>query len=141
MARHHGFRCPAAEKGHAVHSQLRLRNLRDRSILGRSAGNPATSRKLLPHSALSYIKPTDPHGILGRNTFRKGGIRNLNAAVYNRWSAEARRRVTLRAGAMNLSNTPHFADPGLDLVNGNCGQITNTLNDGRAFRAAVTFGW
>jgi len=116
-------------------------NLLDPSILGRTVGNPDTSRALLPRSAFSYIQPTDPRGNLGRSTFRKGGIRNVNAAVFKSWSMDARRRVTLRAEAVNLSNTPQFADPGLDLANGNFGQITNTLNDGRTFRAALTFGW
>ncbi len=116
-------------------------NLLDPSILGRTVGDPDTSRAMLPRSAFSYIQPTDPRGNLGRSTFRKGGIRNMNAAIFKAWSMDARRRLTLRAEAVNLSNTPQFADPGLELANGNFGQITNTLNEGRTFRGALTFGW
>jgi len=107
-------------------------NLLDPSILGRTIGNPDTSRFLLPRSAFGYIAPTDPRGNLGRNTFRKGSIRNVNLAMSYRW-----RWFTWRVESINLLNTPQFADPGTDLSNPNFGQITNTLNDGRAFRFGI----
>ncbi|MBI5085507.1 MAG: hypothetical protein HZB13_13020 [Acidobacteria bacterium] len=116
-------------------------NLLDPSILGRTVGNPDTSRALLPRSAFSYMKPTDDRGNLGRNTFRKGGIRNLNAILWKSWSFDVVRKLTLRAESVNLTNTAQFADPGLDLANGNFGQITNTLNEGRTFRLAASFAW
>jgi hypothetical protein len=47
------------------------------------------------------------------------------------WSA------TARAEAINLFNTPQFAEPGSQLSSPNFGQITNTLNDGRAFRFTI----
>ena len=40
----------------------------------------------------------------------------------------------LRAEALNFTNHPQFEVPGNRLSEGNFGQITNTLNDGRAFR-------
>ena len=51
-------------------------DLADLSVLGRTVGNPDTSRQLLPRGAFTLIQPTDPAGNLGRNTFRKGSIRN-----------------------------------------------------------------
>ncbi len=116
-------------------------NLLDPSILGRTVGNPDTSRQLLPRSAFAYIAPIDPRGNLGRNTFRKGGIRNVNAAIYRTWSLDSLRKLTFRAESINLTNTPQFADPGLELANGNFGQITNTLNDGRTFRFGLQLAW
>jgi hypothetical protein len=116
-------------------------NLIDPSVLGRTLGNPDTSRALLPRSAFAYINPTDEGGNLGRNTFRKGGIGNLNAALAREWSCGNGRRLGFRAESINLLNTPQFAQPGADLANANFGQITNTLNDGRTFRFQLAFNW
>src|SRR6185369_1169762 len=57
-------------------------NLLDPSILGTTIGNPDT---VLPKSVFSFMKPTDARGNLGRNVFRKGGIRNLNASLAKTW--------------------------------------------------------
>jgi hypothetical protein len=116
-------------------------NLADPSILGRTIGNPDTSRSLLPRSAFTYIRPTDERGNLGRNTFRRGGIRNVNAALTRVWNIDSARRLTFRAESVNLTNTPQFAEPGSDLANPNFAQITNTLNEGRTFRFGIQFGW
>jgi hypothetical protein len=116
-------------------------NLLDPSILGRTIGNPDTSASLLPRSAFAYIQPTDNLGNLGRNTFRKGGIRNVNAALSRTWIVLPEKRLTFRAESINLTNTPQFADPGVELANNNFGKITNTLNDGRTFRLGLQFGW
>jgi hypothetical protein len=116
-------------------------NLLDTSVLGRTIGNPDRSRALLPASAFAFIQPTDPKGNLGRNTFRRGGIRNVNASLARSWAVQGEKRLTLRAESINLFNTPQFAEPGVELASPNFGQITNTLNDGRAFRMGLQFGW
>jgi len=116
-------------------------NLVDPSVLGRSLSHPDTSRALLPRSAFAYIQPTDLRGNLGRNTFRKGGIGNLNAAVSRTWTLRGEKRLTFRAESVNLSNTPQFAEPGHELASPEFGQITNTLNDGRSFRLLLRFGF
>lgn len=117
-------------------------NLLDTSILGRTIGNPDTSVALLPRSAFSYPKPTDEYGgNIGRNTFRKGGIYNVNAALARTFSVGSDRRLTFRAESINFLNTPQFAEPGFELTNYNFGVITNTLNDGRTFRLGMQFGW
>lgn len=116
-------------------------NLLDPSILGRTIADPDTSQLRLPRSAFSYISPTDARGNLGRNVFRKGPIRNVNAAVSRSWSIVRDARITFRAESINLFNTPQFAEPGAELANPNFGQITNTLNDGRTFRFLLQVGW
>jgi hypothetical protein len=116
-------------------------NLLDPPVLGRALGNPDTSRARLPRSAFAYMKPADEGGNLGRDTFRKGGIGNVNAALAREWSLGNARRLALRAESINLLNTPQFAEPGSELANANFGQITNTLNDGRAFRFQLAFTW
>ena len=109
-------------------------NLLDASVLGRSINNPDTSRILLPRSAFGFIAPTGSRGSLGSNTFRRGGIRNMNASLARSWALHSDWRATLRAESINLFNTPQFADPNPDLSSPAFGQITNTLNDGRNFQ-------
>ena len=116
-------------------------NAVDPSILGRTIGDPDTSRLLLPRSAFSFMQPTDERGTLGRNVFRKGGIHNVNAACSRTWALAREKNLTLRAESINLFNSPQFAEPGFELSNPNFGQITNTLNDGRTFRFGMQLSW
>ncbi|HEX8983784.1 MAG TPA: TonB-dependent receptor [Bryobacteraceae bacterium] len=116
-------------------------NLLDPSILGRTIGNPDTSVALLPKSAFAFMKPTDAAGNLGVATFRKGGIRNVNASLSRYWQVRNEVRLTLRAESINLTNTPQFAEPGSILGAPEFGTITNTLNDGRALRFGLTVLW
>lgn len=114
-------------------------NIVDASILGRTVGNPDTSRQLLPRSAFSYIQPTESRGNIGNNTFRKAGIANLNASVARMFSVGGDRKLIFRAEAVNLGNTPQFAEPFRELSSPNFAYITNTLNDGRAVRFHLRF--
>jgi hypothetical protein len=110
-------------------------NIVDPSILGRIIGNPDTSTKLLPQSAFAFMNaPTQMAGNLGRNTFRKGKIANVNASLSRTWRIHGDWNAMLRAESINLFNTPQFADPGVSVSASNFAQITNTLNDGRAFK-------
>ncbi|MBL8241562.1 MAG: hypothetical protein JNM66_29325 [Bryobacterales bacterium] len=114
-------------------------NLIDPSILGRTIGNPDTARLLLPRSAFGYIRPTDLRGSIGNNTFRKAGIANLNASVARTFTIRGEKKVLFRAEALNLGNTPQFAEPWRELSSPNFAFITNTLNDGRALRFHLRF--
>jgi hypothetical protein len=114
-------------------------NLLDPSILGRTINHPETSQALLPRSAFGFIAPTDSRGTLGFNTFRRGGIRNMNAALARSWTLHSDWQATLRAESINLFNTPQFADPNPDLSSPAFGKITNTLNDGRSFQFTLQF--
>jgi hypothetical protein len=106
----------------------------DAAVLGRTLGDPDRSSVRLPVAAFTFMQPYEPRGNLGSNTFRKGSIRNLNAALSKQWEAGSATTVTLRAESINLLNTPQFAEPGRELTSPNFGQITNTLNDGRMSR-------
>ena len=117
-------------------------NVLDPSILGRTIGDPDTSEELLPFSAFAFIDaPNQLAGNLGRNTFRKGKIANVNASVSRTFSMAGETRLTFRAESINLFNTPQFADPTKSLTSPSFGQINNTLNDGRAFRFTLRFDW
>lgn len=106
----------------------------DPSILGRSIGNPDTARRQLPKSAFAFFEAGRSRGNVGRNVFRRGGIRNLNASFNSEWTLAGEVKLTFRAESINLSNTPQFAEPGTALTDPNFGVITNTLNDGRTLR-------
>ena len=108
--------------------------LLDPEILGRSIDDPDTSFDRLPRSAFGYIAPTDMRGNLGRNTFRRDGIANINMAVSKSWTLGGDNALLLRAESLNFTNHPQFEEPGANLAEANFGRITNTLNDGRTFR-------
>ena len=109
-------------------------NLLDPSILGISVDDPDTSRRLFRADSFTFIQPTDLAGNLGHNVFRKDGIFNVNAALSKRWPLGGDSSLTLRGESLNIFNHPQFAEPGKELTSPNFGQITNTLNDGRAFK-------
>jgi len=109
-------------------------NLLDPSILGISVDDPDTSRRIFNADSFAFIQPTDLAGNLGHNVFRKDGIFNVNAALSKRWPLGGDAALTLRAESLNVFNHPQFAEPGKDLTSPSFGQITNTLNDGRAFK-------
>ncbi len=106
-------------------------NILDPSILGMAINHPDIH---LPRSAFGLIGPFDARGNIGVDTFRRGGIRNLNASISRTWTIIADMKLALRAESINLLNTPQFAEPNPDLSSPAFGKITNTLNDGRVFR-------
>ncbi len=114
-------------------------HLIDPGVLGRTIGDPDTSRQLLPAEAFAFMQPTDIRGSLGRNTFRKGTIANVNAAVSRTWNVSGERQLTFQVESINFLNTPQFAEPSLNLASPSFGRITNTLNDGRAFQFLLRF--
>lgn len=113
----------------------------DPSVLGRTLNHPDTSQQMLPREAFAYMLPTAARGNIGRNTFRRDNVWNVNASLSRTWQIHNERNLTFRAESLNLLNTPQFAEPGSRLTNPDFGQITNTLNDGRTFRflARLTF--
>ena len=116
-------------------------NILDPGLLGRSIDDPDTAPRRLPTSAFGFIQAVETAGNLGRNTFRKDGIFNVNAAISRRWALGGDASLTFRAESLNLLNHPQFAEPGLNLTSPNFGQITNTLNDGRAFKFTLQLGF
>jgi hypothetical protein len=116
-------------------------NVLDPSVLGRAITHPDLSRQLLPRSAFEFITPGTIRGNLGRNTFRRGPVRNMNAGVSIDWPLAKERTLAFRVESNNLSNSPQFAEPGFALTDPNFGVITNTLNDGRSFRFSLRLSY
>ena len=113
--------------------------LLDTSILGRSIDDPDTVAERLPKSAFGFMRPTDARGNLGRNTFRRDGIFNINMALSKRWALSGDQSILFRVESLNVTNHPQFAEPGGGIAFANFGQITNTLNDGRTFKFTLRY--
>lgn len=114
-------------------------NILDPSILGSTVDDPNTSMTILRRDRFDFIRPGERRGNLGRNTFRKDGIANVNAALSKQWRLRVQPEwsLVLRAEAYNLANHPQFDEPQRNLSSPSFGRITNTLNDGRVFQ----LGW
>ena len=108
--------------------------LLDTSLLGKTVGNPDTSRQILRRDAFAFQQVGDLAGDLGLRTFRKGKIANVNASLSRSWTVWSENRLTFRAESVNFFNTPQFAGPTFSMTSPSFGRITNTLNDGRTFR-------
>jgi hypothetical protein len=106
----------------------------DPSVLGRTVGHPDESAALLPRAAFSFMEPGAARGNIGRNTFRRGAISNINLALAKSWRFRTEKEISLRAESINFFNTAQFAEPGASLTDSNFAKITNTLNEGRTFR-------
>ena len=78
-----------------------------------------------------------------RNAGPRGpGYVNMDASVVKRIKANDRYTLELRVDAFNVTNTPHFANPGRDFGTATFGQVTNTLGpgDGATGPRLVRFG-
>ena len=114
-------------------------NILDPSILGMTISHPDTSGGIIRRGRFAFLGPDQMSGSLGRNTFRKSGIANWNAALSKLWRFGGGREWTavLRAEAYNLTNHPQFDEPQRNLSSPSFGRITNTLNDGRVFQIGL----
>ncbi len=113
--------------------------LLDPSILGRSIDHPDTSGAMLPRSAFAFIDAEngDVRGNLGRNTFRKDAVNNINIELAKSWTLGGDQSVFFSVESLNLANHPQFAQPTANLTSSDFATITNTLNDGRAFQFSL----
>ncbi|HEY2944785.1 MAG TPA: hypothetical protein VGN09_20285, partial [Vicinamibacteria bacterium] len=87
--------------------------------------------------------PANTFGNMTRNAGPRGpAYVNLDASVVKRIKANDRYALELRVDAFNVTNTPHFANPGRDFGTATFGQVTNTLGpgDGATGPRLVRFG-
>lgn len=113
--------------------------LLDNSIYGRSIDNPDTSQARLPLNAFypnvrtpTAQRPFDPGGSdkdsIGRNTFFGQGLMNVDLAVYKSFAPHEGHRLTFRAEAFGLTNSPHFSYPTASTASASFGRISGTYN-------------
>jgi hypothetical protein len=93
---------------------------------------------------LAFRAVTEPRfGTAGINTMRGPGFANFDFSVHRQFNFGPRWNVQLRADVLNLTNTPHFGNPGNNVSNlqlnpdgtirslGGFATITSTANSGR----------
>ncbi|MDQ3748565.1 MAG: TonB-dependent receptor [Acidobacteriota bacterium] len=100
----------------------------DPSILGRTIGNPNTSRELLPASAFRQAMLADLDCcILGRNTFYIDGVKNVDFALSKKFLMPLEgHSLTFRADLFNAFNWVQFGFPNTNYTTSGFGQINGT---------------
>jgi hypothetical protein len=85
--------------------------------------------------------PAATYGTLGRNLFSGPGLVNLDMSVFRNFRVTERLGVQFHAISSNVTNTPHFNNPGLTFGNANFGEVTGAASDQRTigFGLRVTF--
>ncbi|MFB3825636.1 MAG: carboxypeptidase regulatory-like domain-containing protein [Bryobacteraceae bacterium] len=78
-------------------------------------------------------------GNAGRGTFRGPGFKNYDASLFRSFPILDQYKLEIRGEVYNISNTPRFMNPTVNLNSPAFGQITNTYNGafGRQFNLAV----
>jgi hypothetical protein len=104
----------------------------DKSILGRSVDDPATSTTQLPLSAFRAATISDTFdALVGRNTFFGDGLVNLDLGLYKSFRLGRGHSVALRAQAFNLLNYAQYDFPAVD--------FNTPATFGRITRMATTY--
>jgi hypothetical protein len=116
-------------------------NVVDPTVLGAKVDHPDYAQQALPRTAFSFPTLDQNSGNLGRNTFRKDGIFNVNVGLARRFTLRGDTSIQLRVESLNFLNHAQFEQPGLSLNDTNFGQITNTLNEGRTFQFTLNLAF
>jgi hypothetical protein len=84
--------------------------------------------------ACSYFDPssftaptTAAFGTAGRDILRGPGFTNLDFSLFRNFKLTERFTFQFRAEAFGVTNTPHFANPNVNVSGANFGMITSTL--------------
>jgi hypothetical protein len=125
-----------------------------------ASGNPGATRanlvgKIVTHpgnitnyvDASAFAVPAAPAGIYlapgtaGRDIVRGPGFSNMDFALFKNFPITERVKGQFRVQAYNLTNTPHFGNPGdTNLKDGHIGQINSVLpNSWRQVELALRF--
>ena len=87
---------------------------------------------------------TPTFGNVGRNILRGPGVINNDLSLFRDFPIKERLKLTFKAEAFNLTNTPHFGFPDSNVNDSAFMQITGsagTLSDQRSVRFGLRFGW
>ncbi|MEZ5399602.1 MAG: TonB-dependent receptor [Bryobacteraceae bacterium] len=80
-------------------------------------------------------------GSTGRNILRGPGAVNLDFSLFRDFRIKERLITQFRAEAFNLTNTPHFNNPGTTVGSSSFMQITSAADDQRTIRLGLRFQW
>src|SRR5207247_1703780 len=73
-------------------------------------------------------------GNVGRNILTGPDLVNLDFSLFRKIAVGERVTLELRAESFNMSNTPHFNNPGATLGSATFGVITSAVNDSRVLQ-------
>ncbi|MGI8962344.1 MAG: TonB-dependent receptor [Bryobacteraceae bacterium] len=95
---------------------------------------------------ISAFAPVDTprFGTIGRNTLRGPGVINNDLSLFRDFPITERMKMTFKAEAFNITNTPHFAGPDSNVNDTAFMTITSsagTLADQRSIRFGLRFAW
>ncbi|MGH9722324.1 MAG: hypothetical protein ACRD8O_19105, partial [Bryobacteraceae bacterium] len=94
------------------------------------------------------VSPSTPRfGTCGAGVLRGPGLVNFDLGIFRKFRVTERLDVQFRAEAFNVSNTPHFANPGADIAGAGFGVVNGMQNTGREgidqrfLRFGLRIGW
>ncbi len=85
--------------------------------------------------------PSSTFGNTGRNILTGPGLKNFDFSLFRKFTITERMALELRGESTNLSNTPHFNNPGNTFGSSTFGLVTGAMNDSRNLQlgAKMTF--
>jgi hypothetical protein len=93
----------------------------------------------LTTDAARLLAPVGQNGRVGRNTFRAGGVLDLNLSAHKRFRLSARQSLLLRADFFNFINRANYGVPVRFLEAPGFGQATSTVTPGRRVQFALKY--
>jgi len=113
------------------------------NLVGDPRGGPGfTPSKLNPINPAAFANPAQgTFGNSGRNTLRADWGKNLDLSFFRSFSISESKRFEFRAEAFNATNTPVFASPDNNLLDGPgfFGVVSQTANVERQLQVALKF--
>jgi hypothetical protein len=119
-------------------------NLTDR--LNTTAGLERTGDRRQPlrlttANSNSLLAPVGENGAVGRNTFRAGGLLDLNLALVKRFRVREGQDILFRVDAFNFINRANYGIPVRFLEAPGFGQATNTVTPMRRIQFALKYSF
>ena len=107
-------------------------------LLGPVGGDRRVRLALAPGvTTSSLLAPPFQSGAVGRNTFRAGGLLQLDMAVVKAFALTERFTLRFRVEAFNLFNRAEFGTPVRILESAGFGSSVSTLTPARVLQAAL----
>jgi hypothetical protein len=113
----------------------------DPSILGTDVDDIGTSLQDLPRSAFRRGTATeeDYRQLVGRNTFFKDGVRNVDLGLVKSFAMPMDSRLMLRLNVFNALNRREWAFPNTDFASASFGAITSQFNAPRTLQIEARY--
>jgi hypothetical protein len=97
--------------------------------------------RLMTADPNSLLAPVGENGAVGRNTFRAGGILDLNLALVKRFRLREGQDILFRMDAFNIINRANYGIPVRFLEAPGFGQATNTATPMRRIQFALKYSF